>query len=371
MSPTEVGDRPAPESEGQLKELVLKLPFVKATGGGSKPPLSHDATISMAAMRGVIEYLPEEYTIAVRAGTPIEQMIAILREHGQFLPFDPPLSSAGATIGGTVAAGISGPGRFRYGGVRDFLLGVTFMSGDGRIIHGGGKVVKNAAGFDIPKLMVGGLGNWGLLTELTFKVFPHARETLTGVIETDSWSDACRLVHLLSVAPLDLVCLELEAPNTIWLRIGGQAASLEQRFERVRRLCGGDSWRQIQPDSQFWQDAANFIWADPSHALVRMAINPTQMDLAETTIAENSRADQLRRRYGVGGNVLWMSGPNDILPEIVQHLSAKLSCPALAIRGTWDRPGIGGKPPTVFSERLHAVFDPQRRFVHPHPQTAQ
>ena len=94
-------------------------------------------------------------------------------KQGQYLPFDPMLSAAGATIGGTVAAGISGPGRYRYGGIRDFLLGVQFISSDGAVINAGGKVVKNAAGFDIPKLLVGSLGRLGVMTELTFKVFPQ------------------------------------------------------------------------------------------------------------------------------------------------------------------------------------------------------
>lgn len=370
MPPSQVGERPTPESEDQLKELVLKLPYVKAVGGGSKPALSRDATISMAAIRGVIDYLPEEYTISVRAGTPVQEVMATLEEHGQFLPFDPPLSSAGATIGGTVAAGVSGPGRFRYGGVRDFLLGVTFMSGDGRIIHGGGKVVKNAAGFDIPKLMVGGLGAWGLITELTFKVFPRAMETLTAEIETASWADACRLGHELALAPLDLLCLELAPPNKICLRIGGQVSSLQERAERMRRSYGGDSWKQIQPDALMWQDAADFAWAGDTNALVRMAINPKQMELAEATITQWSRADEVQRRYGVGGNVLWMSAPDEVLVESVPLLATVLNRAALAIRGTWNVARIGGRPPTVLAERLHSVFDPQRRFVPPKSQMA-
>src|SRR5690606_8123830 len=85
----------------------------------------------------------------------------------------------GATLGGTVAAGLSGPGRFRYGGVRDFLLGVRLVNGQGEVVRGGGKVVKNAAGFDIPKLLVGSLGRFGVIVELTFKVFPQPEHATT------------------------------------------------------------------------------------------------------------------------------------------------------------------------------------------------
>src|SRR4029450_4463398 len=92
---------------------------------------------------------------------------AALAARGQSLRCDPFLLDAGATLGGTVAAGLSGPGRFRYGGLRDFILGVRFVDGLGRLMHMGGKVVKNAAGFDLPKFLVGSLGRFGVLAELT------------------------------------------------------------------------------------------------------------------------------------------------------------------------------------------------------------
>ena len=99
------------------------------------------------------------------------------------MPCEALFAEAGATLGGTVAAATSGPGRLRFGGVRDFLLGVRFVTGDGRVVFGGGKVVKNAAGFDLPKLMVGGLGRFGVLTELTFKVFPKPEKFASLAIE--------------------------------------------------------------------------------------------------------------------------------------------------------------------------------------------
>ena len=113
-----------------------------------------------------------EFTFTALAGTPVREIAAALAERGQYLPFDPMLREAGATLGGTVAAGLSGPGRFRYGGLRDFILGVRFVDGEGRLLRLGGKVVKNAAGFDLPKFFVGSLGRFGVLAEMTFKVFP-------------------------------------------------------------------------------------------------------------------------------------------------------------------------------------------------------
>ncbi len=89
----------------------------------------------------------------VEVSTGLLDVMLLLEQHGQYLPFDPLLAERGATLGGTVAAGVSGPGRYRYGGVRDFLLGVRFVDSEGQVVRGGGKVVKNAAGFDFPKLI--------------------------------------------------------------------------------------------------------------------------------------------------------------------------------------------------------------------------
>src|SRR5207253_308179 len=132
-----------------------------------------------AGLRGITEYDPSEFTFTAGAGTPVREIVAALAERGQYLPFDPMLADAGATLGGTVAAGLSGPGRFRFGGLRDFILGVQFVDGEGRVLRMGGKVVKNAAGFDLPKFFVGSVGRFGILTELTFKVFPRPVATRT------------------------------------------------------------------------------------------------------------------------------------------------------------------------------------------------
>src|SRR6185503_15751320 len=128
-------------------------------GGGTKDALSsaggETTRLDLGGCAGIVEYAPSEFTVTALAGTPIAEMVAALGERGQYLPFDPILVEAGATLGGTIAAGVSGSGRARYGGIRDFILGVRFLDGGGTLVRGGGKVVKNAAGFDLPKLMVG------------------------------------------------------------------------------------------------------------------------------------------------------------------------------------------------------------------------
>src|SRR3954447_2992182 len=175
----------APESLAELVDAVRSTPRLLAVGAGTKPRLSavDGVKLTTAGLRGISEYDPSEFTFTAAAGTPVREIVAALAERGQYLPFDPMLCDAGATLGGTVASGLSGPGRFRFGGVRDFILGIRFVDGAGRLLHMGGKVVKNAAGFDLPKFFCGSLGRFGLLVEATFKVFPQPSARLTLLLE--------------------------------------------------------------------------------------------------------------------------------------------------------------------------------------------
>ena len=167
----------SPDSIDAVCAAVRGHRCVLPSGGGTKPALSRlpegVVRLDLRGLSGMVEYEPgmNSHSTAL-AGTPLSVIKAELAKHGQYLPFDPPLAAEGATLGGTVAAGLSGPGRLRYGGVRDFIVGVQWVDGSGELIRGGGKVVKNAAGFDFPKLFTGSMGRLGVLVEMTFKVFP-------------------------------------------------------------------------------------------------------------------------------------------------------------------------------------------------------
>ena len=165
-----------PKTVEEVASLVKAGTRWLPVGAGTKPtPASPPAgytAFSLTALRGIVEYEPGEYTFTARAGTPISEIAAELARHGQYLPFDPLLAEAGATLGGSIAAGLSGPGRLRYGGIRDFILGVQFVTGAGEVARGGGKVVKNAAGFDFPKLLVGSLGRLSSLVEAIVQSLP-------------------------------------------------------------------------------------------------------------------------------------------------------------------------------------------------------
>src|SRR5690606_4750959 len=136
-------------------------------------------------------------------------------------------ADAGSTIGGAVAAGLSGPARFRFGGLRDFILGVRFVDGEGRLRRLGGKVVKNAAGFDLPKFFVGSLGRFGVLAEVTFKVFPRADATRTLRIDATDTSAKVRIMTQAASARWEIDALDAEvAGRAVFARLAGPDAAL-------------------------------------------------------------------------------------------------------------------------------------------------
>ncbi|MGI9322047.1 MAG: FAD-binding protein, partial [Pseudomonadales bacterium] len=150
---------------------------VAIKGGGTKPWLGRQAgrpaaVLDISPYQGVVEYRPEELMVRVKAGTRLAELNSLLAEAGQFLAFEPPLSGAHATVGGAVAAGLSGARRPYTGAVRDYILGAGLMGADGDYREFGGQVMKNVAGYDVSRLLVGSLGMLGVIVDVSFKLLP-------------------------------------------------------------------------------------------------------------------------------------------------------------------------------------------------------
>jgi glycolate oxidase FAD binding subunit len=342
-------------------------------GGGTKPALSDapdDAVaLELGGLRGVVEYEPAEYTVTVLAGTPVAEVDAMLREHGQYLPFDPLFAAAGATVGGSVAAGTNGPGRLRYGGVRDFVLGVRFVDGRGRLARGGGKVVKNAAGFDLPKLMVGSLGRLGVLVELTFKVFPAPEATASLRAGLPSLEAAVDVIRRLAGRPFDLDAVELVPPGELWVRIAGSETALPGRLDRlagVLRESGAsavDVVGQRKAEAQ-WSAARELTWVPVEHGLMKVPLVLGRIPSLERRLAPASP-----RRYGAAGQQLllsWSGGEGKTGVGVVDALRE------LGLRGLVLRRGSGEGGSVVvgamakagaFAVRVKAAMDPLGRFL--------
>jgi glycolate oxidase FAD binding subunit len=356
----------APRTIDEVVEAVARVDRLRVRGGGSKTALSAprpDApTIDLRGLSGIVEYEPGEYTFTALAGTPLREVEALLAGHGQALPFDPPLVEAGATLGGTVAAGLSGSGRYRYGGVRDFILGVRFVDGLGRLVRGGGKVVKNAAGFDLPKLMAGSLGRLGVLVETTFKVFPRPEARATLRRGTRSIEEAVSLVRRLTRSTWDLeaidIAIDAEAPVTLDIRLAGLAGALPERIVHLREFVGGGDEPIGAGDAEPWSAARSFTWVPAGSSLVKVPVTPGRITELDAAIAGGCGA----RRYAGGGQLAWLAWrePLDRLDARLQTLGL----PGLVVwaEGPMDVPLIGATTEGSFSTRVKRAIDPHNRF---------
>ncbi len=343
----------------QVQEAVKSAKQLRVRGGGSKPALSQGAGLELKDLSGVSEYNPNEYTFTALSGTPLSEVNDLLAAEGQHLPFDPPFADAGATLGGTVAAGLSGPGRFRYGGVRDFLLGVTFVDGSGELLSGGGKVVKNAAGFDLPKLMVGSLGRFGVLAELTFKVFPQPESYATLELTTQDFAQADGLMQRLALSGFEAVALELLPPNRVRVRFGGRGEALPERLARVQTFLGRTG-EVLTGDTEIklWGEANTFFWVPAGHALVKVVHSPRQVGLLEAALSPFS----VLHRYGVGGNVCYLAWPGADRAGL-ETLLQQQNLSGLALTGHWANPHLRIQTGNAFLERIEKVFDPRGVFA--------
>ncbi len=266
-----------PASVEELADVVRAHPRVLAVGARTKPRLSQVADnvtlVSTTALRGITEYEPSEFTITALAGTPVREIAAALAEKGQYLPFDPVWLDAGSTLGGAVAAGINGAGRQRYGGLRDFILGVRFIDGSGRALRVGGKVVKNAAGFDLPKFFVGSLGRFGALAELTFKVFPQPAANLTLALSAPDPSAATAMLTAAAATRWECDALEY-APTrqTIYVRLRGPAAGIGALAQEILVRYPG---KKLEEADLPWVCLREFGWVPADAAFFKIAITPS------------------------------------------------------------------------------------------------
>ncbi len=355
----------------EIQAAVANTPQLWVRAGGSKTALAGtnpDAVeFDLRELCGILEYDPGEYTFTALAGTPLRTVVAALAEHGQHLPFDPPLVDQGATLGGTVAAGLSGSGRYRFGGIRDFLIGVRFVDGQGRLVRGGGKVVKNAAGFDLPKLMVGSLGQFGILVELSFKVFPRPQSFMTLVTRHATLTPALAALQKLVDSHFDLYALDLavveDAPNPYQLRVrmGGLSNVLPRRMEQVRQRLGIEAVADSElleaaEEQALWHAVSEFAWRREEQPLIKIATTPGKLASLDPLLA----AATAQRHYTVGGNLTWITWPGE-LTTLDRELTT-LGLAGVALLGNVHQPLLGKQRGHYFAQRVKNTLDPAARF---------
>jgi glycolate oxidase FAD binding subunit len=333
----------------QIRDAADKGTPLCITGGGSKAfygrPCNAEQHIDATTHRGILGYEPSELVIQARSGTPLREIEKLLADNGQVLAFEPPHFSTTTTLGGAIAAGLSGPRRPYRGAARDFVLGTQVINGRGELLRFGGQVMKNVAGYDISRLMAGSLGTLGLITEVSLKVLPRpdCEYTLRQVCDQ---AEALRRFADWSGRPLPLsaACWH---DDHLTLRLSGNEDSLRHAQHRL-----GDGLLETLPD--WWnsirdQQHAFFNRPDP---LWRLSVPPATPPLAldgdwfidwggaQRWLYSKEKPEQIRRLVAsVGGHAtLFRNAPENV--EVFHPLPAPLLKLQQRIKQAMDPAGI-------------------------------
>ena len=266
---------PASEEElsALLKEANEERWAVSPRGSGNADRLGNlperlDLVLGTEMLPHLIDHNPGDLTVSVGAGTNFGLLQERLAEEGQWLPLDPPLASK-RTVGGVLAANLSGPLSLSHGAARDFVLGVRVASAAGVVTKSGGNVVKNVTGFDLPKLHIGALGTLGIILQATFKVLPLPKEDMTLTAEFDDLGMAVDACHEIARSQYTGEAIELikasDGRNRVYARFLGSSLSVEVRLEKGKSLLERAGAKNVdtlaQDDARaLWTAVADFGW---------------------------------------------------------------------------------------------------------------
>lgn len=233
-------------------------------GSGSKDfygGVPSGAVLDVTPYRGIVAYEPKELVLTARAGTPLVEIEQVLAENNQMLPFEPPLFGPGATLGGCIASGLSGPRRAYQGSVRDFVLGARILDGNGDDLVFGGQVMKNVAGYDVSRLMVGAMGTLGVLLEVSLKVLPRPMEEVTLHFDMDE-KQAIEAMNRWAGQPVPLSATAYSS-NELALRLSGSASAVAA----ARSMLGGAElvdgalyWKNVREQTSAFFKTDSPLW---------------------------------------------------------------------------------------------------------------
>jgi glycolate oxidase FAD binding subunit len=345
---------------GEWRERIAQASAAKkplAIRGGATKAFYGEAiagdVFDTRAYSGIVDYDPTELVMTARAGTPIDEIEHAMRAAGQMLAFEPPrfdaAATSAATLGGCVAAGLSGPRRPYSGSVRDLVLGVRMIDGKGEDLTFGGRVMKNVAGFDVARLLTGSLGTLGVLTEVSFKCLPAPKEEATRVFESTA-ADAIRLMNEWGMRPLPIsaTCYH---DRLLSVRLSGAPSAIAAATRRI----GGDALLDADNGAGFWTSVRDqthpyFAGVTPGRALWRLSVKSTVpiADLGDCLIEWS-------------GALRWVIAVPGAEPVRLRAWAAENGGHATLFRATDKSPGVFHPLPATIAglhQRLKAVFDP-------------
>ena len=336
------------DANGARRALSLRGSGSKDFYGG--PPRGDQ--LDLRGLDGPAEHEPTELVVTAPAGMGVAALEAQLAEHGQCLAFEPPHFGPGSTVGGMVAAGLSGPARARAGSLRDHLLGVSLLSGSGELMHFGGKVIKNVAGYDVSRVIAGSLGTLGIVVQASLKVLPRP-ETQTTLRFDMKPAEALAALHAWGGEPLPLDASAWWNGNLV-LRLAGAAAAVDA----AARQLGGEP---IPPAAAlpFWQGLRD--QRDEFFVAAREAIE--HQDAALWRLSLPPTAPLL----GIAGDELieWHGGQRWLVTSLpaqgIRDAAARVGGHATMFRGGDKAAGVFAPltpPLRAIHARLKRAFDP-------------
>ncbi|SFD15672.1 glycolate oxidase FAD binding subunit [Thiohalospira halophila DSM 15071] len=351
MSPNPTHQDREAELAAAVAEAAASGTPLAIRGGGTRAGCGRPEAgtpLAVAGHSGIVAYEPSELVVTVRGGTPLAELEAALAAEGQMLGFEPPRFGAGSTIGGAVASGLAGPRRAWTGGVRDALLGVRLLDGQGQALRFGGQVMKNVAGYDIARLQAGALGILGILLEVSLKVLPRPPAEATRVLAMGADAARARMVEW-GRTPLPLAGAAW-VDGRLHLRLAGNESAVAEAGERI----GGEA----EAGEAFWaalRDRTHPFFGGPfsdgEAPLWRLAVPP-----AAPALGRDLPGDWL---LDWGGAQRWLAG--EAPAERVRAVAREAGGHAVHVRGAAPE-GEVLTPPTApalaVQQRLKAAFDP-------------
>ncbi|GGB91157.1 2-hydroxy-acid oxidase [Marivita lacus] len=356
-----------PETEAELAGMIASASWpICVRGGGTRGVNLDGDVLETGGLSGITLYEPGSLTLVAQAGTPLAEIEAALEAEGQRLAFEPMdhrglMGTTGApTIGGVVAANVSGPRRVAVGACRDFMLGVRYVDGTGTVVKNGGRVMKNVTGYDLVKLMSGSWGTLGVLSEVSLKVLPKPETSACILITGLSDAEAVRAMAKALGSPFEVsgAAHLPEGPEgqaVTMLRVEGFAGSVAYRADQLAGLFG-DLDVRVEDDpasvAESWvsvRDVAGFHGTDGD--VWRVSCTPSEA----ADLGAKMNADALV--YDWGGGLIWARVPEGT------DLRARLGIfdgHATLVRGT-GQPKFQPEPPAIaaLSRGLRQKFDPR------------
>ena len=335
----------------QVQQAAATKTPLRIQGGNNKAfygraVSSNSQILEVSGYRGIINYEPTELVITARAGTPLTEIEATLAEHQQRLPFEPPHFGPNATLGGTISCGFSGPSRPYAGAARDYVLGIKMINGRGELLNFGGQVMKNVAGYDVPRLLTGALGTLGVILDVSLKVLPKPAYEQT-LVQRCSEREALAKLAEWGGKPYPISAAAY-CDDVLFIRLAGAVSAVAAAVEQV----GGDA---IADSASFWCSVR-----EHSHPFFA-----SQTPLWRLSVPATTGALQLPGAGFVdwGGAQRWLL--TDLNPDAVFAAAAAVGGHATLFRGG-ERSAAVFQPlqPALMAihQRLKHSFDPEGIF---------